>query len=79
MRFDKQHCRFRRRVVGGFFKRLSPGIALALMIQRDGKNGTFHSPAPHPGSPGYDFINMLMIWFYAFAVYFAIRSEKFVI
>ncbi|QLC81255.1 hypothetical protein ED5_0574 [Enterobacter roggenkampii] len=26
-----------------------------------------------------DFINMLMIWFYAFADYFAIRSERFVI
>ena len=25
-----------------------------------------------------DFINILMIWFYAFAVYFAIRSEIFV-
>ena len=79
MRFDKPHGCFRRRAVGGFFKRFTPGVTLALMVEGDGKNGTFHSHTPHPGGPGHDFINMLMIWFYAFAVYFAIRSEKFVI
>jgi hypothetical protein len=78
MRFDKPHRCFRRRVVGSFFKGLTPGFTLALMVEGDGKNGTFHSYTPHPGGPGCDFINMLMIWFYAFAVYFAIRSERFV-
>ena len=51
MRFDKPHRRFRRRVVGGFFKRLSPGFALALMVEGDGKDGTFHSHTPQAGGP----------------------------
>ncbi len=42
VRLDKPHCGFRRGVVGGFFKRLRPGFALALVVQRHGKNSTFH-------------------------------------
>ena len=75
MRFDKPHGGFWRRVVGGLFKRVAPGIALALVVQRYGKNSTFHSLTPQAGRPACDFINMLMIWLYAFAVYFATRSE----
>ena len=43
-RLDKPDRGFRRRLVGGLLKRLAPGVELAAMIERNGEDGTFHSP-----------------------------------
>jgi hypothetical protein len=79
MRLNKPDGGFWRCVVGRAFKRFAPGIKLAPMVKGYGENGTLHAQTPQADLSGCDFINMLMIWFYAFAVRFAIRSEIFVI
>ena len=43
-RLDKPDRGFRRRLVGGLLKRFAPGVELAAMIERNGEDGTFHSP-----------------------------------
>ena len=42
--FDEPDRGFRRRLVGGLLKRFAPGVELAAMIERNGEDGTFHSP-----------------------------------
>jgi hypothetical protein len=78
MRFDKPDRRFRRRVVGAFSNASRQASRWLRWLSATAKTVPFIHILLRP-EVGLDFINMLMIWFYAFADYFAIRSERFVI
>jgi hypothetical protein len=75
MGFDKPDRRFRRGVIRGFFKRVAQASRWLRWLSATAKTVPFIDYSSGRG-PDCDFINMLMIWFYAFAVCFAIRSEN---